>query len=675
VTLAVETQQDFSMAMCPGIAPHLIPRNGVAKLVNFLIDEDGSPFKRSGATAQTETFGTTGLTFLWAGWLAGGQRTVVANAAALGVVNPADETDIVNVGGSGVPAACSAVEIAGILVIDGGTLYAGGLITAPYAAGSVKLSGPDRDGTPGQTTVVGTGTAWTANIDAGTLLRIGAKVFAVAAVTDDTHLELAVPYTGTLAAVSPDNGTDQFTVTLEGATGGTFVLIVGDDLTGAIASNATAATVQTAVQATPLGTAATVTGPAGGPWVVKNLGTSLLIDGDLLTFAYTTAAVMTATQAGIPAAPSYATVAGRLVALAGKRVSFSSPLDPSSIAATDYHELTDGVQIIGGRALGGDLIVFTTAGLWVIANMAYDLVSEFGDVQQPEQRELRDLTLWGSAGIAAWQEALVVPAIDGVWLVTAGTARLVSRSITPAYVAHVNDPGVRPGIGCVYRSHYLLPIVNASNDPVDLLVCRLDRATLVRGQEMWPWTRWAGAGAALTAIAASISPVDQRPTLLGAESLGAHSRLLQLGDFEHDGDAYDQDNSPVIPEIILRDLATGGTAANLLKMVELRYELVDPDSDPAAPKVLAYYASANRAIAGTWGSMAWGLDSWTDPDDDEYAFTLLGAQGDARRGDTPYRWRVNRNVRYARMRFKLNGGASRFVIRHVRQFIRPSGRM
>jgi hypothetical protein len=80
-------------------------------------------------------------------------------------------------------------------------------------------------------------------------------------------------------------------------------------------------------------------------------------------------------------------------------------------------------------ALGDDVLVFTTAGLYVLGNIAYDLTDAAGNLQQTLRRMTPDLILWGDAGIASWGNELIVPATDGVWLVGAGgQIRLLSHS-------------------------------------------------------------------------------------------------------------------------------------------------------------------------------------------------------------------------------------------------------
>lgn len=77
------------------------------------------------------------------------------------------------------------------------------------------------------------------------------------------------------------------TVTLPAATGGTFTLTVGADTTGALAYNATAATVQTAVRKLPAGTTATVTGTPG-KYTLTGTTAKVTANGANLTGADTT---------------------------------------------------------------------------------------------------------------------------------------------------------------------------------------------------------------------------------------------------------------------------------------------------------------------------------------------------------------------------------------------------
>jgi len=99
------------------------------------------------------------------------------------------------------------------------------------------------------------------------------------------------------------------TVTISGApTGGTFSLLFAGQLAAGIAFNATAATVQAALQAlSTIGSGnATVTGSAGGPWTVTfagalgNLNQPLMTAINSLTGGTTPSIAIAETQVGNP---------------------------------------------------------------------------------------------------------------------------------------------------------------------------------------------------------------------------------------------------------------------------------------------------------------------------------------------------------------------------------------
>lgn len=582
MSLGALTQQDFGAGACPGIAPHLIPPNGCAKLVNFLIDEDGSPYKRSGTSILSGAHGSSGLTFEWDGWLLAGKRTVVANSSDFGVLS-ADDSTIINLGGAGMAAPGRGVEVAGILFIDGGTMYAGSRKTANYTAGTVA-------GTNGSTALTGSGTSWAANVDVGMILTIGSATYVVAGVGGNTSITLNRPFADVTAS-----------------------------------------------------------------------GLSY------------TAAPIQAVSGSIRSGP-YAAASHRLISMEGSRAYFSALGDPTSWTPDeDYHELTGGVQILGGDAIGDGLMLFTTRGAWSIANMELSIVDPFGNVQQPETQAAKDLVLWGKEGLSGWRGSLVVPGTDGVWLIGPDQFTLISDTFSPLYTGYVRA-GYKPGLATVIEGFYLLPVIKSNGDFVDMLVCRLDRPVTSRGQKLWPWMQFAGAGVETRALTTRVGTTSRSPVVLAAE-LGAGSRVLEFGAFEHEGEAFDHDDSPVIPEIVLRDIATGDLVDNVVKKIRARYELLDVDDDPAEPKVLAYYGTDARPDVALWDEAVWDLDYWAPADDADLGFVLLEEEGPASMGETPAMWRVNRRMRFVRPRLKVSGGSKRFVLRHVQVVVRPSGRM
>jgi hypothetical protein len=73
--------------------------------------------------------------------------------------------------------------------------YGGSLKTAPYSTGTVTV-------TNGSKTVTGAGTSWTANVDAGMILRVGSDsaIGLVASVDTNTQITLRDAWSGTTAA-------------------------------------------------------------------------------------------------------------------------------------------------------------------------------------------------------------------------------------------------------------------------------------------------------------------------------------------------------------------------------------------------------------------------------------------------------------------------------------------
>src|SRR5688572_1011876 len=121
--LASLAQLNFASGMWRSVARHLIPEHGAYELTNYLLDEDGSPYRRGGSEyLSTGAFGTS-LRWLWDGTLGPGQRTVIANPDDFGVLDAAEAP--VNLGLGGLAAPKRAVELEGVLFIGGGTLYGG----------------------------------------------------------------------------------------------------------------------------------------------------------------------------------------------------------------------------------------------------------------------------------------------------------------------------------------------------------------------------------------------------------------------------------------------------------------------------------------------------------------------------------------------------------------------
>jgi hypothetical protein len=183
-------QGDFSAGMSRDVAPPLISPAGAFDLLNALLNEDGSVYRRGGSVYKSTTgLGTGGLTWIRDSYLKPGRRTIVANAAEFGALAD-DDLTIVALGGTGLSEPMQSAVLEDILFIGGGTLYGGSLKSAVYSTGTVTV-------TNGSRTVTGSGTTWNTLVDAGMLFQIGSgRVYVVESIDSTSQLTLRDAYQG-----------------------------------------------------------------------------------------------------------------------------------------------------------------------------------------------------------------------------------------------------------------------------------------------------------------------------------------------------------------------------------------------------------------------------------------------------------------------------------------------
>jgi hypothetical protein len=360
-------------------------------------------------------------------------------------------------------------------------LYAGSRKTASYSTGTIS-------GTAGSRTVTGSGTSWTANLDAGMIVQESGVIHGVVeSVQTNTSLTLVGPLANTIPGATSYSADVFYTNSLAYPTG--------------------------------------------------------------------------------LAASSVATAGQRLLVASGNRVFFSDPgapltftLDGTSNLISSYHQLPSGAQVTGLQGLGDDCLVFSTSGTWVIQNLSFDAIDDAGNVQHIVRR-LNEVILWGDAGIGEWRDGAVVPATDGVYLMSAGgESTPVSDGIRPLYLSYVKA-GYQPGAATVHRGHYFLPILNGAT-LVDVLVCRLDRGAA--------WTRWSGHSAGV-AYAQRIGATTRSPKLLSINAQRV-TELTAAWD-PSSANASEADGSTHPIDIITRDLPTPGRAqGSTTQRLRVRYE-------------------------------------------------------------------------------------------------------
>lgn len=397
-------------------------------------------------------------------------------------------------------------------------------------------------------------------------------------------------------------------------------------------------------------------------------------------------------------APFYAIVGNRLVAAIGHTVYFSKINTPGTFEATDYHELPGGDETLGLAALRSSCAVFTTGGMWVIAGMDKNLTDATGNVQQSLDLYSSDLVLWGSAGIAAWEGALVIPGSDAVYLVSLGVTSeksapfvRISDQIAPLYQEYVKN-GYVPGQAVVYRNHYLLPIIGGGKI-VDVLVCRLDMGDgTARGSSPHPWTHLMGFGAQVAAITMRQSGPGLAPELLGAV-YGSNARVLNLAYFDPSASVrHDADGSTPVWQVVTRSFLTGSNfLANLLVKIRVRYQMYAPDQykgvllphgfgdpalhfeDEAVMKCEIGSATMPKGLS-VWGLFRWGLETWGLVSSAGYE-QLPGLAPPSVDGKVAHTWFVRRKRRSVRFRLTCETATSQLTLRFIELFVRQDGRV
>jgi hypothetical protein len=369
-------------------------------------------------------------------------------------------------------------------------------------------------------------------------------------------------------------------------------------------------------------------------------------------------------------APYYGVAGNRLFAGSQDTVRFSDISATGGATTTfnanDFHQVPEGVQVRGLHGLRNAIAVFTTGGVWIISNVGFDLVDASGNVQHRIDQYSRDVIIWQDTGLAAWEGGLVVPALDGVWLMRYGVS---SDAVAP--FERISDPiqqlyrdyvalGYTPGLATVYRGHYILPILNGSAQ-VDTLVCRLD----VPGR---PWTRMAGFGAKVASYAVRLNPTTRKPELIGGSS--AAGRVLTLNYFEpSNANAFDADGTVAPWSVQLRDWPTGDLNKNTITKLRIAYQLTDPANyNPAI--TLTQIASQTIRGGTEWGMFDWGTRDWGEATQT----ALPNTAPESPQGLDPYTWHMAKKERFARFKLDCTTATGYLTLRWAEIYVRSDGR-
>ncbi len=340
--------------------------------------------------------------------------------------------------------------------------------------------------------------------------------------------------------------------------------------------------------------------------------------------------------------------AGRLVSWFTSRVAFTKGYDVVGGASLDteigdYHQIPGDPNVRACYPLDTDLLVFTDAGVWIISNFAYDLTDDYGNPQQSLRELYPGLVLKGTgSGIVGYRDSLVVPAQDGVWLVSRNGLQLLSASLKNTWLNTV-----QLGSAATLRNHYLLPVLSdGSGIPDRMLVCRLDRPFDLRGQTAFAWTALSGQAARTGAVTAVTYG-----NATNLEGVGyASGRRMNLGSFfARTGTGADFDGTAISATLQSRDFTTGDGNLNTIRRARLRYEM----AGSASPTITGDIATAGET---GYRSMA---RSFTDV-------------GPANTAEQPYTWATAERARRVRFRFQSSSLTTKLVIRGIELFVRSS---
>lgn len=385
---------------------------------------------------------------------------------------------------------------------------------------------------------------------------------------------------------------------------------------------------------------------------------------------------------------TFATVGNRLIVTDGSsRLWFTPVNNPYVWGGFDFHEIPGGVNITGLERARDSLLVFTTAGLWAVSNLALALTDPAGNQQQRVTRLSQETILWSAAGIAFWQEQLVVPTVNGVVMMDSQGPGLNIAGGPPwghgisTVIRDYARRGFKPGGATVYDGHYLLPIVSGDT-VIDLLVCRLDRPTgRWRGRRFltsYPWSRLSGVGGQILAYAARGGQTS-RPDLLGGS---AGTSRIQTCRYTEPGAAvkFDADGSRFTFMLETRDYQTQPNENKAtVRRCRVRYEMIDAAADDPH---LAGFASvgATQGVPATWDDVTWDDFSW----EDSLSATFSAMRGSAPEDDgrVPFTFTPGSDPgggmmpggirgRYVRFRFLSSDPVAKLTVRELTFWTRP----
>lgn len=495
-------QEDFSAGAFP--RHEVVPANGAEDIVNGVLAEDGSVFARGGSSYVGTYAASNTRPFynLWAGHLGSAGQVVLASKTQGTTVITQGFAEMIG----------AATDFTGLFA----SIPEAGPQRPTSFAGMVALVGPPV-GVVGGVTVLAWGGATAADLGPQTVSLTADSRVVNGSATTFTALQ-----PGMLMHNDPTTG----------------------DRVGVVES------IQSNTQLTLM-----------RPWPNTNT----------IAVNFTKTVEIPTAENTLPYTPGQTVYAAsmyeRLILGRGNRLTFTAAGDPFAVLnPDDFHEIPYGASIVGMEPLRDQLMVFTTAGVFAVGGLGYDLTDAAGNVQQRLDHVAPNLVLWDNRGIAGWRGAIVAPCVDDVYVFEGGAgSRPIGGGMRRLYRSYV-DRGFQAGQAAVFAGLYVLPVVSG-NDWVDTLVCDLRSGA---------WTRWDGNGAAASAFATVVGGDTREPRLFALGAQGTTRRVHELTSaLDQDGsDDDDADGSGVSLKITTRTLSVPrGEAAQTWRKLRARWEL------------------------------------------------------------------------------------------------------
>jgi hypothetical protein len=191
----------------------------------------------------------------------------------------------------------------------------------------------------------------------------------------------------------------------------------------------------------------------------------------------------------------YGSCVGRLLSLEGNKLYVSDGPDPAtgasrahSLPTTNIIEFPLDAQGVAIQTIRNQTFVFTTAGLYRVTGLEYDITDADGNPQWTIELLSRELVAMSNASIVTWHQALIVPCLDAIYIVDGvNPPQPISNGVD--WQTIVNS-GRALGQAAVFRGYYLLPVETAAGSFSFTTYCfRLQPVETPRGL-VFPNTRW-----------------------------------------------------------------------------------------------------------------------------------------------------------------------------------------